>query len=132
MFICILQNKLFLKYPVFKVISHFTLVLNCFRYINISHFYLKKEVNVVRYDFRNGVICWQISKFTKCNACIFFTLTLAVSKIRTLKMFDLQKVGHGRGVLFSQCCPSMANINIYKSLLRHICASSHSFRDINV
>ena len=36
-------------------------------------------------------------------------------RVMTFKVFDLQKVGHSHGVLFSQCCPSMIDITIYKS-----------------
>ena len=59
-------------------------------------------------------------------------LGLAVSEILMLKMFDLQKVGHGQGVQFLQCCPSMAKINIYKSHPWHFSTSSHCFKDIKI
>ena len=42
-------------------------------------------------------------------------LALTFSEILTFQIIDLQKVGQGRGVQFSQYFHSMANIKIYKS-----------------
>ena len=43
-----------------------------------------------------------------------FALALANSDILTIKMFDLQKVGQGYGVWFSQWHHSMKNVKSYK------------------
>ena len=55
-----------------------------------------------------------------------------VSEILTFLVFDLQNVGHGDGVQFSQWHHSMENVKIYKILPHMFIASYHRFRDINI
>ena len=67
-------------------------------------------------------------KIYKVAQCIF-TLALAITEIdfNIFPIFNLQIVGYCRGVQYSQCCPSMTNINIYKSRRMHFCSSSHHY-----
>ena len=45
-----------------------------------------------------------------------FALALTVSEILPFKIVDLEKVGQGHGVQFSQWQQPMANVKIYKIL----------------
>ena len=67
---------------------------------------------VTEYNIRNGTILWQIANCIKVVPRIF-AIALTISEILTLQIFTL-KVGQGHVVQFSQSCPSMANIKIYK------------------
>ena len=49
----------------------------------------------------------------------------------TLQIVFLQKVGHGHGVLFLQCCRLMENKKIYKSCSVHFYASCNRFSDVS-
>ena len=59
-----------------------------------------------------------------------FALALIISETKN-KMFDLQKVGQGHGMQFSQLQHSMANVKI-TNVSHNFCASSHRFRDIKI
>ena len=109
----------------------FSPALTVFRMLIFLIFVLKILVNAVGTTFvmasfveeyKNGLKSPDAFCGSSCVAC----------EMLTFKMFDLLKVGHGHEVQFSQCLPSMANIELYKSLPEHFCASSHRFRDINV
>ena len=52
----------------------------------------------MRYNFRNDVICWKISKYIKVVVCILRYLT--VSEILTFQIF--KKIGQVHKVLFLQ------------------------------
>ena len=65
--------------------------------INVSFFYLQKQVKVTEYNFCNDAIRLQIAKSIKVVQCIFL-LALTISEILTFQMFDLLKLGQGHGV----------------------------------
>ena len=81
------------------------------------------------YNFRNDIICWQMSKSIQV---VLFALALTVFEILTFKIFALQKVGQGQGLQFLQYCISVANIKFYKRISMHICAISNRYRYINM
>ena len=54
---------------------------------------------------------------------MLFVLALTISKILTFEIVELENVGHGH----SQWCHLMANIEIYKSRMMVLSASSHHF-----
>ena len=60
---------------------------------------LKTKAKVNRCNFHDGIIRWQILKTTTVCA---FVLALTISQILIFKIVDLQKVGRGHGVQFSQ------------------------------
>ena len=57
-------------------------------------FCLKDEVQVIWCKFRNGIICWQISKSVKIVRPIF-ALSFTVSEILKFLIFNRQNVGQG-------------------------------------
>ena len=119
------------KYLVCKVILHFCASTHCFQDIGISNFVPCKVGQCRRVQLSKGILCCKIYKSVKVARCIF-TPALAVSEILTFTICNLQKVGCGHRVQFSQWCLSMSNINIYKSRLTQFCASCYRFTYINV
>ena len=97
-----------LKRQVLKVISHVALALTVSKILKFQIVYLKKQVKVIRCNFRIGIIRWQIFKSLKVVPCIF-ALALTAS--------DRQTVGQGHRVQFLQLYHSMANAKIYKCLI---------------
>ena len=60
----------------------------------------------------------------------FFALARTVSEILPIEIWDLQKVGQGHVVHFSQLHHWMANVKNLQKSPRQFCSSSHRFRDI--
>ena len=52
-----------------------------------------------------------------------------IGTISLLSIFDLENLGHGHGVQYSQWFPWMANI---KATMKHFPANSHRFPDISI
>ena len=67
------------------------------------------------------------SKCLKVVRCIF-ALALTVSEKLTFQIFNLKKVGQGHEEQFSQCCPSLANIEINN--ISWICQPALSISEI--
>ena len=70
-------------------------------------------VKITEYNFSNKIIQWRMSKSTKDSHTILCYL------LPFLNSFELQKVGQGYVVQFSQCYHSTANVRINKDL-QHI------------
>ena len=79
---------------------------------------MKKKVKVIRCNFLNGIIRWQISKSVKVILSI--SALIVYKFVRMLSPFQIYynsftlKIGQGHAVQFSYCHLFMANVKIYK------------------
>ena len=121
---------MFLKRPIFKVISHFASALT----VSKIKILLTLRSSKSRWRSRSTIVAWQrsIANVKMYRRLLYiFALALTVSEILKFKMFDLQKVRQGNGVQFSHWYHSIANVKFYK-ILPQFCASSNRFRYITM
>ena len=113
---------------------YFSAISHRFGDINVSIVDLQKVLQVTSKISRNEAIRWpHCDKLASSESIKFVPSELSLFlDILTFKIVVLQRVGHGHGVLFSQCRRSMANIKICKSRPMRFCTSSNRFRYIKV